>query len=374
MNSKIKIKKDDFDFDYINVDLPNKTYVYCDEPYALTDLEQYLNSFGEDFKTYELEDGLNKVTISEVHGNTAFVDLNQKYSTTIDLSKEKKEYLSYITEGVTLDLKLIKNKNDDSFTASFSNAVSEMNYREIYGSIGQKVAYMATVKELVNGGYFLNIDGVEVFMPGSLASMNKLSNFEALVGKKIYVCPVNYSDQFQKIVVSHRDYLRTLKPFELEKIKHDILYTGKITGTSGFGIFAEFNTTNLNDPLVLTGLIPSSEMDEVTLKLFNSRQFKDGQEIQFYVKFVSDREGNKIILSKHYLNWDEIYEKYKPNTEVKFTVLKIENNVVFGSIDDTRLIGTIANYQDPLKIGDNIQLFMSKVDNENKRCFLKQTV
>lgn len=371
---KLKIKKNDFDYDYINFDLPNKTNVYCDEQYVVSDLEKYLKSFGDSFKSYEIEDGLNKVTISEIKGNTALVDLNQKYSTTIDLTKEKKEYLSYITEGVTLDLKLVKNKSDDTVTASFSNAVNEMKYREIYSSIGQKVAYMAHVKELINGGYFLNIDGIEVFMPGSLASMNKLSNFEALVGKKIYVCPVNYSDQFEKIVVSHREYLRTLKPIELEKVKYDVLYTGKITGTSGFGIFAEFNTTNLNDPLVLTGLIPSSEMDEITLKLFNSRQFKDGHEIQFYVKFISDKDGNKIILSKHYLNWDEIYEKYKPNTEVKFTVLKIENNVVFGSIDNTRLIGTIANYQEPLKIGDSIQLYMSKVDNENKRCFLKQTV
>jgi ribosomal protein S1 len=322
------------------------------------------------YKMQSIESGLAKAKIIEVTGNSAIVELNEKYSTVIDLKREKQEYLKYITEGLTLDLKVTRGKKDE-YSVSFSGAINDLKYREILESIGQKVAYKATVKDLINGGYYLVIDGIEVFMPGSLASMNKLSNFDEMIGKTIYVCPINYSDTFKKIVVSHREYLKSLKPEELTKVKYDVQYKGKITGCSGFGIFAEFNTTSLENPLVLTGLIPISEMDAETSDKFTKRVLKDGDEIDFYVKFIADKDGNKIILTKHYINWDEVVEKYKPNTKVTFNIIKIENGVIFGSIDSSRLIGTITNYEGDIKVGEAINLMISKIDRNSKKIFLK---
>lgn len=374
MKQKIYIKNNDVDdpFDVLEyeIDLPNKTKVLCTEKYALDALALYSKSFGESFNLKSIDDGLTKAKVTEVTGNYAQVQLNEKFSTVIDLTKEKQEYLKYITAGLTLDLKVTKNKSD-GYNVSFSGAINELKYKEILESIGQKVAYKATVKDLINGGYFLIIDGIEVFMPGSLAGMNKLSNFEEMIGKSIYVCPINYSDTFKKIVVSHREYLKSLKPEELSKVKYDVKYSGKITGCSGFGIFAEFNTTQLDQPLVLTGLIPLSEMDEETSIKFNKREFKDGDEIEFYVKFIADKDGNKIILTKHYINWDEVVERYKPNTKVSFNIIKIEGTVIFGAIDDSRLIGTITNYEGDIKVGDSINLMISKIDRASKKIFLK---
>ena len=376
MKQKILVSRsttDPFDLEEFDIELPSKTKIYSQEPYVLEAIKMY--GLDSNFSMNDIENGLAKAKITEVKGNSAIVELNEKYSTVIDLKREKPEYVKYITEGLTIDLKVHKNKKDD-YSVSFSGAVNDLKYKEILESIGQKVAYRALVKELVFGGYLMIIDGIEVFMPGSLASMNKLSNFEELVGKYIYVCCINYSDQSysgqsKKIVVSHREYLKSLKPEELSKVKYDVQYKGKITGCSNFGIFAEFNTTGLENPLVLTGLIPMSEMDEETLTKFNKKQFKDGEVLNFYAKFIADKEGNKIILTKHYINWDEIVEKYKPNTKVAFNIIKIENNVIFGSIDDTRLIGTITNYDNEVKVGDQVNLMISKIDRGSKKIFLK---
>ena len=362
--------QDPFNVTEIEVDLPLKTKVYCTEEYALEALKMYGIDVENSYKMKPIESGLSKAKITKIHGDVAHIELNEKYSTTIDLTREKREYLQYITEGSTIDLRVTRGKKDEYF-ASFSGAINELKYKEVLESIGQRVAYKATVKELINGGYYLIIDGIEVFMPGSLAGMNKLANFEEMIGKTIYVCPINYSDQFKKIVVSHREYLKSLKPEELSKVKYDVEYKGKITGCSGFGIFAEFNTTNFENPLVLTGLIPISEMDEVTTEKFNKRILKDGDELEFYVKFIADKDGNKIILTKHYINWDEVLEKYKPNTKVPFNIIKIENNVIFGSIDNTRLIGTINNYEGEVNVGEAINLMISKIDKASKKIFLK---
>ena len=369
---KIPTGTDPFDYTEYEIDLPKGvTKIYSQEPYVLEAFEMYSKSFGDDFKMKPIENGLIKATISEVTGNSAIVQLNQKFSTVIDLKREKNEYLKYIAEGLSIDLKVHAGKKDD-YSVSFGGAVNDLKYKEVLESIGQRVAYQGFIKELVAGGYSVIIDGIEVFMPGSLASMNKLSDFNVMVGKTVYVCPINYSDVFKKIVVSHREYLKCLKPEELSKVKYDVKYKGKVTGCANFGIFAEFNTTNLNNPLVLTGLIPLSEMDETTTDKFTKKQFKDGDEIEFYAKFISDKDGNKIILTKFYINWEEIVEKYKPDTVVKFNVIKVDGNIIFGSIDNTRLIGTIVNYEEPLKIGDSIELKISKLDIVSKKLFLKK--
>ena len=100
-------------------------------------------------------------------------------------------------------------------------------------------------------------------MPGSLGGVNKLHDFNVLVGKELVVMPITYSRDKETIVVSHREYLRTLIPSAIEELKENIKdkVVGFVTGTTKFGIFAEFNQC-------LTGLIPKAELDESTQELF----------------------------------------------------------------------------------------------------------
>lgn len=372
MIQKISIRNDENPLEekFIEMDVPNGIKILCDEEYVGDALNMYLN-YIDDPKTFGDIDNntIQNSVITSVSETTANVQLNKKYSTVIDITKEKKEYLSYIQPNAVLDLKV--NKVKGAYTASFSNAVQDIKLREIVDSIGKRVAYYATVKELVHGGYYLIIDGIQVFMPGSLAGMNKLSNFDELIGKKIYVTPINYSQNFNMVVVSHREYLKTLKPMELERIKTDVNYKGKITGVSKFGVFVEFNTDgDIDKPFILTGLIPSSEMDDVTLEIFKNKDYKAGDVVEFYVKNVVNE--NKIILTKIFIDWEKTFEEYEAGRKVSCKVIKIQNNVFFLTIDDTKLVGTIVNYDKECEQGDIIELKISKIDKVSRKIFLRQ--
>jgi ribosomal protein S1 len=369
MIQKIKIKNehDILDDKFIEIEVDKKTKILSTEPYVKELYDLYLQKT-PNYKEID-DNSITEGLITKVTDTQAIIQINEKYSTVLDLTKEKKEYIKYIQPNKIIDLKVTKNK--DSYNASFSSAVQDLKYKEIYDSINQKVAYLAKVKELTNGGYFLNIDGITVFMPGSLAGMNKLSNFEELLGKEIYVMPVNYSKQFKLIVVSHREYLKTLLPLELEKVKYDIEYTGRITGINKYGIFIEFNTeNNLENPFIITGLIPTSEMDKETKEKFEKKELKAGDYYKFYVKNIVNEK--KVILTKFYINWVEMIKKYKINTDVKCKVEKKQDNLLFLSIDDTRLMGTIHNYKGNVEIGDIIELQISKIDLKTKKIFLKK--
>jgi ribosomal protein S1 len=225
---------------------------------------------------------------------------------------------------------------------------------------------MATVKELIHGGYFLNIDGITCFMPGSLGGMNKLVDFESLLNKQIYVMAINYSKEKDYIVVSHRDYLKTLVPIEISKLEYTKKYDGFVTGCSKHGIFVEFNSC-------LTGLITRSEISEDLINDFEERKIKAGDSISFYVSEIVDND--KIVLSMNEPKpvvsaWDDIEDRYKIPSSVTGKVRKIVKYGVFIELEP-KVVGLLHKSQldenSDFQVGQEIEVKIVKIDKESKK-------
>ena len=138
----------------------------------------------------------------------------------------------------------------------------------------QQLVLLLKFKELIHGGYWVDVAGIKCFMPGSLGGLNKLHDFSAIVGKEIIVMPITFSREKDTVVVSHREYLRTMIPSTIEKLNETIKEPriGFVTGTTKFGVFAEFDEC-------LTGLIPKAELSEEFQKALDDRSIKPGDEI-----------------------------------------------------------------------------------------------
>ena len=374
MIQKIKIQKssDPFDVKMVKFRTEDNVKILSSEKYVVDTYKMYEGYLPTGKDNYDIKDkSLVKCKINSINGDIATIEINPKYSTSLNLSLEKKEFRGFIQEDAVIDLKISKENKKDVHTASLSNAVGEIKRNEILNSIGKGCAYMAKVTELIHGGYYLLIDGIKVFMPGSLASANKLSNFEELVGKTLAVVPVNFSIDFKMIVVSHRDYLKTIKPIELSKVETNIKYTGRITGVGRHGIFIEFNTaSDIEQPFVLTGLLPVSEMNEETFNKFNKQEYKSGDYYSFYVKSIVD--DNKIIFTDVYVDWEKFAKEYISGTVTEVMVLKIVDKLMFCQIKNTQMVGSIFEYDKPCEVGDLLNVVISLVDLQNKKVFLKQ--
>jgi len=202
-------------------------------------------------------------------------------------------------------------------------------------------------------------------MPGSLGGLNKLHDFNAIVGKEIVVMPITFSKDKDTIVVSHREYLRTMIPSTIEKLNETIKEprTGFVTGTTKFGVFAEFDEC-------LTGLIPKAELSEEFQKALDDRNIKPGDEIKFWAKeVISDR---KIILSQLGPKidlWDGVDEKYKPMMITEGKVTKITSYGAFvelekgisGLIHKSKLKGA------DLSKGDTINVKIGSVNVSDRK-------
>ena len=367
----IQLSDDPFDTKTIKVQVPEGTKLMCNEAYAADALSLYGITDHQAKKTQLIEDNIGYITKGEVSymskdGERALIDIESKYTAYCTLSKEPDYIVEQLEVGMEIDVKIKTNPKTGDVIASISDAIKEVKLKEIKEAIGNAtVGFTAKVKELIHGGYWVDVAGIKCFMPGSLAGLNKLHNFEAIVGKDIVVMPITFSRDKDTVVVSHREYLRTMIPTTIEKLSETIKEPriGFVTGTTKFGVFAEFDEC-------LTGLIPKAELSEEMQKSLDDRNIKPGDEIKFWAKeVISDR---KIILSQLGPKvdlWDGVDDKYKPMMITEGKVTKITSYGAFvelekgisGLIHKSKLKGA------ELSKGDTINVKIGSVNVSDRK-------
>jgi small subunit ribosomal protein S1 len=367
----IQLSDDPFDTKVVKVQVPKGTKLLCNEVYAADALSLYGITDHQAQKTQLIEDNISYITRGEIsfiseNKERALIDIESKYTAYCALGKEPDYIVEQLELGMEIDVKIKTNKKTGDVIASISDAIKEVKLKEIKDAIGNTtVGFTAKVKELIHGGYWVDIAGIECFMPGSLAGLNKLHDFNAIVGKDIVVMPITFSREKDTVVVSHREYLRTMIPLTIEKLNETIKEPriGFVTGSTKFGVFAEFDEC-------LTGLIPKAELSEELQKSLDDRNIKPGDEITFWAKeVISDR---KIILSQLGPKidlWDGIDDKYKPMMITEGKVTKITSYGAFvelekgisGLIHKSKLKGA------DLSKGDSINVKIGSVNVSDRK-------
>ena len=331
----IQLSDDPFDTKVIKVQVPHGTKLMSNGSYAADALSMYGLTDAMLAKTQLTEDRISYTTRGTVtfisdDRSRALIDIGSKYTAYCVLSKEPEYIVEQLELGIEIDVKIKTNKKTGDVLASISDAILEVKLKELKEAIGNKsVGFTALVKELIHGGYWVDVAGIQCFMPGSLGGLNKLHDFDSLVGKEIIVMPIIFSKEKNTIVVSHREYLRTMIPITIDQLTDTIKEPRKgfVTGTTKFGIFAQFDEC-------LTGLIPKAELTEETINSLDKGNIKPGDEIEFWAKEIISEK--KIILSQLGPKvdlWDGIDEKYKPMMVTEGKVTKITSYGAFVELE-----------------------------------------
>jgi len=330
----IQLSDDPFDTKIVKVQVPHGTKLMCNEHYAADVLGMYNLTDPILQKTQLTEDRISYTTRGEItfisaDRTRALIDTQSKHTAFCSLLKEPDYIVEQLQVGIEIDVKIKTSKTGDVI-ASISDAIMEVKLQEIKDAIGNKsIGFTGLVKELIHGGYWVDVAGIKCFMPGSLGGLNKLHDFNSLVGKEIIVMPITFSNEKDTIVVSHREYLRTMIPTRIFELEENIkeVRTGFVTGSTKFGVFAQFDDC-------LTGLIPRVELDEATQRALDNKTINPGDEITFWAKEIISEK--KIILSQLGPKidiWDGVDEKYKPMMITKGTVTKITSYGAFVELE-----------------------------------------
>lgn len=332
--------------------------------------------------------------VFEVNSATVLSDnmiiVSGPYSPSISVKMNKeKDFLKSITMTQELFLGSITNNNpyhvkivstDSGLRGSFYEAYKDVLRREFFDQLKNPTkVYDAKVIEKNRGGYFVNIYGVQAFLPGSLASANKIINFEAFLGKTVKVMLDSYISESDTFIVSNKRYIEHIMPEMIESIDMSLVHEGTVTGTIQSGIFVEFNE-------IMTGLLSQSDMDESTLALFKNGQVRPGDKISVWVRdvvlpknFILTQNSTEPMISL-LTELSDILEKENADIVIAAKIVAIKGpNVTVefntSSNPSSSIMSTIlfrGSGNNRLRIGSNVKLRISSI--EPKRNKLTATI
>ena len=302
------------------------------------------------------------------------VDVGYRELIYIKYEKES-EAVQALAPGDETSVLILSAKSNSHILGSITGGIKHKVFLDLRSGVeSEDTAWVGKVSHMIeNGGYIVNVQGVECFMPGSLAGINKLHDFESIIGSELYVVPVSFSPERGTIVVSHRKYLQAMIPNEIQSLKDnkDAEYIGNVTGTAKYGVFVEFNKC-------LTGMIHVNDLDDEIMPAFKARNIKPGDEIKFKVKDVVS--NTKITLTQKdnmvISPWLDIATRYQIPTTVEAIVKTKKEYGLFISIEEgiTGLLH-VSELEDSLmdvfNPGDKITVQITRIDIESKKVFLK---
>lgn len=349
--------------------------VYSREVYAqqLYDLmEGYITE--QNIKTHinagEIYDG----KVYAINGEWITVDIGYRELIYVKYDREP-DYIKALTIGEETAVLITNYKPNTHILGSISGGVKQKTFVDLRNAIEtQDTAWIGKVASMIEGGgYIVTVMGIDCFMPGSLAGINKLHDFTSIVGEEIYVVPVSFSPERGTLVVSHRKYLQALIPNAIANLRENIEQeiVGQVTGTAKYGVFVEFDSC-------LTGMIHVNDLDEETMKIFKSRSIKPGDDITFKVKdIVSD---TKITLTQKINDtinpWLTIASRYQIPAIVEVEVKSKKEYGLFVTIEEG-VVGLlhISEIGEELiassRIGDKITVQITRIEVETNKVFLK---
>ena len=366
----------------LHIKAPAGVKVYSRAPYA-----QELLDLMERFESTTPQ--VFNVVIGETHTGTVYsvdqewasIDIGHREMVYVDVTRESKVSKSRLIPGEKLAVEIVADRSSNSrgfIVGSVEAGIKAAALREMLQSAEtQNTAYIGTVTGMIpNGGYFVNVQGIDCFMPGSLAGINKLADFESVLNTQMYVVPMSYSPERGTVIVSHRKYLQALIPGKVEELKNTMgeTKTGNVTGSAKYGVFVEFDGC-------LTGMIHANDLNPEFAKKHKAREINPGDEITFIVKEIITDE--KITLTQlEYVEavdpWKEIATKYKSfPVEVKGTIKSVKDYGVFVDIGDG-IVGLLHVSELPEGVeitsiakNDNITVQVTRIEVETRKVFLK---
>ena len=367
---------------FVDIPVHKGEKIMCHEPYVLDALKMYAGSCTDEvldaIYQYEKVGKFKDVREGSIYRydekkSTAEIDLSQKHSVAVEINANEK-----VNVGDKIDVVVTKSVGRLTADASSKTAQIERLRQELVKEIQTPTsAYSGTVKEIVyNGanvfnGFIVDIKGVRCFMPGTESDVVPLNNFNELLGKELYVMPVNQIKE--SIIVSHKEYLNTLKPSVLDRLINldkGSVVTGVVSSIKHFGAFI------LIDECVAT-LLSVSEMNEVTEAKFKAGQLKVGDSIDFYIDSINDE---KVIITQTVSKtegWDKLKETIEktPDYKLKGVVKNIFDNGIVVLSEEfngiTFFLSSKVVELDKLTVGQEVELPVENVDVIKKTVRLK---
>ena len=354
----------------LNPELGNPDFdlLYADDTYKRGQKleDKYLDSLYDSIKIETPSAGsvVRSTYLGMMSNQYVFSVVGYKDDVRIENKPGEAKYLNSIEIGEQVDLLITEVVQSTYFIKGSIASLYESRAHENMKSLEEGESVTAYIRALNPAGYDVELtDGgvtLPAFMPNTLAGINKLYDPSSIIGDTFQVMVESFSEHEGTYIVSRRKYLQSLIPDEISNLEFNTLYGGRVTGTTPFGIFVEFNEC-------LTGMIHKANVTEEWQNRIS--EIKPGQQIEFYIKEIIK---DKIILTQVLREtlWDNIKNGQVIEGRVKdvkqFGTLVILDDETVGLIHTSEMEKLGKRFTS----GQDIRVKVLSVDRSSRKIFL----
>jgi small subunit ribosomal protein S1 len=279
-------------------------------------------------------------------------------------------------DPVEVYLETIENKAGH-MVLSRKTANSMRSWEKINSALDQDLVVEGVVKRRTKGGFVVDVEGVEAFLPGSQIDVKPVRDYDSYVGRRMEFKVVKINHQQHNVVISHKALIE--KDIEAQKaeiignlIKGQVL-EGTVKNITSFGVFIDLGGVDglLHITDISWGRISSP--DEV-LKL--------DQKLNVVVLDFDD-EKRRISLGLKQLQphpWENLPATVQIGSKVKGRIVTIADYGVFvevvpgveGLVHVSEMSWSqhSKNPSDLFSVGQEIDAVVLTIDTEEKKMSL----
>ena len=317
-------------------------------------------------------------TVISVKANEIQVDIGRKETGYIPFSEYSDDPnanpQTELKPGDQLDLIIMKSNNAEGvIMLSKKRCDATKAWDNIIQSEGTDKVFEGVVTDVVRGGILVFAENVKVFVPASLATMNRNDKLEDLLKTTVQFKIIDINKQRKRAVGSIKAVLRGAKKEAEEKlwaeIKEGETRTGTVKSLTNYGAFVDIGGVD--------GMIHISELSWSRIK-HPSEVVNVGDQVEVTIKAL-DQEKRKISLGFKKVEdnpWEILKRDYPVDTVADVKIVSFTSFGAFAQIipgvDGLIHISQIANKHianpaEVLKVGEVVQAKITEIDFDLKR-------
>ena len=334
-------------------------------------MSEMYNSTLKDIKEGEIVKGL----IVTITNKEVVVDIGFKSEgfVPIDEFRDREE----LKEDQQIDVFIESIEDEDGrLVLSRTKAEKMKGWQRINDDVNEGDVVEGRVLKKVKGGYIVDIDSVEAFLPLSLSSFRGVSMNE-IMGNRYKFQVAKMNKQRRNLILSRRDVVQkereVVKAKLWEELEKGQKRVGVVKGITDFGAFIDLGGVD--------GLLHITDMSWSRIS-HPSEVVAIGDKIDVLI-LDFDKENSKVSLGLKQIipnPWSDVYDRYPPGSKIKGKIVNIMPYGVFVEIDkgiegllhssEISWQKKMINPQEMFKVGDMIDVQIINVDKDSKRISL----
>ena len=322
-----------------------------------------------------------KGTVTSVSDNEIHVDIGGKFTGIItynEVTDDPSVKLADVYKpGDEIEAVVIK-VNDAEGIAQLSKKKIDVdkNWQAVVDAFGSQEILEAKIIDVVKGGVIGLVGGVRVFIPASQSGLPKDADLHELQGQTKQVRIIDLNEQRKRVVASIRSVEKEQRKAQREafwaQIEAGQVYHGEVKSFMPYGAFVDLGGVD--------GMVHITELSWKRLK-HPSDVLKIGDMIDVIVKDV-DKDAKRISLTCKNPEedpWKIFTDKYQEGDIAHVRIVSLTDFGAFAEVvpgaDGLIHVSQISREKigkpsDVLKVGDEVDAKITKIDPENHKISL----